>query len=478
MSRFKSLLKKLAPVSGFNYRVQIASRFSSLDTELKKLSVKSHFDYSDYIALLQYFVEGIDAYKTPEATGVLYPGEAGTRGTQVESLEGFARSAPTLAAALIRGHKSTFTISTGDVFHTREYLISAIANGTDASSKGFWGEIQDLDQRAVEAGDIAVTAWLLNQNEATRLPDSIKKHLIVWLDKINHVQLYGGNWILFRLIVNCVLLTLGLDKHKSIQQDFATFKGFYKGDGWFGDGEDGLLDYYNAWQMHYYLFWFTEIYPDYEGAFISETIEKFSQGYQYFFSLNGLPMFGRSAIYRCAAATPLLINAHFNPSFAPLSKRAQETVWRHFILHDAVKGGTCTQGYYASFPDLMENYSGRGSVLWSLRSLCIAFYFPTGHIFWQCEPAALPIEKGSYEVNLAEAGFIIRGDHATGQTSVTQTSPPFKYLHKEAHVFRTRNIVLKIAEFVLRRPLRHENLAAKYSRMQYFSDQPFYITKK
>ncbi|MFC3204452.1 DUF2264 domain-containing protein [Alteromonas oceani] len=474
IKKIQPILKKFYPVQSFSLDVEIDNRFSTLDSELKQQLSQTHLQLEDYYNVLNYFIEGIDAYKLAEKSGVLYPGVAGTRGVGVEAFEGFARTAPTLALFLSKGHGESVTLNNGKKFNINSHLVDGISSGVDPNSEGYWGKIQDLDQRAVEAGDIALTTMLLTENK----PDCFNQqqlHLIYqWIDDINNVELYGGNWVLFRLMVNVFLHSHCQNRQLKIEQDFAKFKSFYRGNGWFGDGENGLLDYYNAWQMHYYLFWFNKFYPDHEADFIRQALKEFTDGYQYFFAAEGIPIFGRSAMYRYAAPAPLVLQCEYDPSTAPVARRALEVIWQHFTLNGGIKGGNFTQGYYGNHPDLMENYSGRGSVLWSIRSLTTAFFFPPDSHFWQVEPGKLPIETGDYAISLDKAQLLVEGDNKAGVTKVTQLHPPFQNLRSESKKFASRGILLKLAETLLRRPLRKENLAVKYGRKTYYSDRPFY----
>ena len=95
IKKIQPILKKFYPVQSFSLDVEIDNRFSTLDSELKQQLSQTHLQLEDYYNVLNYFIEGIDAYKLAEKSGVLYPGVAGTRGVGVEAFEGFARTAPT-----------------------------------------------------------------------------------------------------------------------------------------------------------------------------------------------------------------------------------------------------------------------------------------------------------------------------------------------------------------------------------------------
>ena len=91
------LLKKILPVSGWNERVKIDTRFDNIDHQIKQVFSKDSLVEQDFKALFHYFVEGIDAYHLKGTSTVDYPGIPGSRGRFVEGVEGFARCAPLLA---------------------------------------------------------------------------------------------------------------------------------------------------------------------------------------------------------------------------------------------------------------------------------------------------------------------------------------------------------------------------------------------
>lgn len=467
--------RKLKPVDGFNLRVRPHEKFDYLDKYIGKLGNNLEITNPDYCQLFKYFIEGIAAYKSSDASKVLYPGVAGTRGLNVEGLEGFARSSPMLASWLHAGRSDLVELLSGDLFSISSYLHKGLTSGTNPKHPGYWGRMQDFDQRAVEAGDIAVCVFLLIEFNYNFFTIDEKRKIFSWLNQVNSIQLYGGNWHLFRLLVNALLhkYNFGIRANK-IDFDYGKFKSFYIGNGWFSDGENGFLDYYNAWQMQYFLFWLNKILPHHDSRFLLDVFSQFSAGYQFLISTDGLPFWGRSACYRGAVATPLIVNSIVNNWRPSMARRALDVTWSYFIRNGALSKGTLIQGYHGFFPDLLENYSGRGSSLWSLRSLTIAFLYPENSEFWQSKTERLPIEVESYEFELVSNKFLIKGKNETGEIIVYQINPPFGQLTKKNKMFRSMPLWRVAAEKILRRPLRIDNFGVKYGKESYSSKYPFY----
>ena len=471
----KDFIKKLSPVSGWHEKVPIPAHFSILDQELVEVAKRSDIDKKDYERIVHYFVEGIAAYKSPNNSQVFYPGISGTRGKVVEGLEGFARSAPLLAAWLFHGNPSNITLCHESKFSISHYLQTGIISGTTPKNPDYWGQMTDYDQRCVEAGDIAVTCWLLQSMPQPMFTQQQLTVIFNWLLQINNVKLHGGNWCLFKLVTNLVALTLLEDKSfiesssRIVDDCFAEFRSFYVGNGWFGDGKGGFVDYYNVWQMHYYLYWMAKIAPEYESEFIKRVLREFADGYQYMVSPNGIPMFGRSACYRLAAATPLIACSDVNNVYSGIARRALDVTWSHFIEHNALQHGRITQGYYSERVELLENYSGRASPMWSTRSLCLAFMQPAESTFWQAPSEKLPIEVASYSIKIEGPGFRVEGDAATKVITLERENVHFQD-DKSYSYIPTMPTWRRLAQAMLRRPLRPENLNIKYGRTVYKSD--------
>lgn len=471
MTIFMKVLRKLFPVPGWNEQVEIDSRFKNIDNNIKQVFSKDSLVEQDFKELFNYFVEGIDAYHRKGSATVDYPGVPGSRGRFVEGIEGFARCAPLLASWLYSGRDEKIVLSNGKIFEIDEYVKKAMSAGTAPEHPAYWGRIQDYDQRAVEAGDIAVTYKLLKTRYPHAFSDSDHKNIRNWLSQINKVKLYGGNWCLFTLIINCVLSDDEPCYEKQMTEAYEEFKSFHVGDGWFGDGKGGIADFYNAWQFYYFLFWFNKFKPDYDIDFIKTAVSEFSSSYIYFFSTEGFPIFGRSLSYRTALPVPLIVDTLINGNNSQSARRALEVTWSHFVKNDALRGGTLTQGYYGSQPFLMENYSGRGSSLWGIRSLTMAFLNPSDSNFWTCMPEKLPIEKGDYDVTINGPQFRLIGKRETKQVKLIRT-PVFqnsKSNQKITGIGFLRNSL----QTILRRPLRPDNLHIKYGREEYLSDEFF-----
>jgi hypothetical protein len=169
-------------------------------------------------------------------------------------------------------------------------------------------------------------------------------------------------------------------------------------------------------------YWLAHISPGYDKEFLSTIFREFSEFYQYFIGPEGIPIFGRSCSYRLAAATPLVVTSAFSSNqLSGKARRGMDLTWGYFIKHGSVAEERVTQGYYTDDENLLENYSGRASPLWSLRSLVIAFHLEDSHNFWTEPTENLLIEDSSYKKSFPSIGI-----HVDGNYDIKKLSPVVK----------------------------------------------------
>lgn len=428
----------------------------------------------DYESLFAYFVEGFQVYKSDYGSRASYPGlpmgEGGAEDQQQESLEGFTRIAPLMAAWIHGGRPTRLNLPGGSQADLVALLRTGLVNGTDRASPGYWGSMTSA--KIVEASDVALTVWLSRDVLWDRLDAPHKRKIAAWLYGVNGKTTADNNWHLFVVLVNVVLADLGMpadtaEAHRRYQR----FKSFYVGQGWFRDGPEGRVDYYNAWGMHYPLYWIRTISPQWDRGFLVDALAQFSAGFKFMFGPNGIPILGRSVCYRGGVPAPLIMAAADGTgSVSPgEARRAMDLTWRFLVQHGGVDKGTVTQGYCGTDPRIVDYYSGSASCLWSLRSLIAALALPHGSAFWRARGESLPVERGDFVLNLTAIGWRVVGDSRRQDVSifpkVNEGKAPPRL--QEYTWFR------RATDAILCRSRRPDNGAAKYDGPKYSSSEPF-----
>lgn len=461
-------------VSGWGTRIRPSPALAARDATLRAGHASGQaIGNGGYDALVGYFAAGVAAYRSAGCALVTYPGLPGTRGLRVEGLEGFARSG-TLLAAWVSTRGDRIALPDGLAFDAFSHLVSGLAAGTDPAHPESWGEAVDLDQRIVEAGDIAVIVLTLRERLPAALGAAACDRLARWLLGAAERRVYGGNWHLFPLLACHAASVLGRPAPEAL---LATHREHILGlalpDGWFNENHAGRVDLYTPWQMHYALAVFRMMVTgEGELARLAETsLRDFARPYLHFFSPHGFPLFGRSLPYRFSVPTPLTLAAALPdpPVSAGEARRALDATWSHYIARGGLAAGSVTQGPEGGDDAaLLENYSGRASALWSLRSLVVAYWFPADHAVWTAAPEPLPVERGSFAFTLAGPRLAVAGEGGTGRVTVRHLAnaglgcPPVT----------PHGPWRRVLEALLRRPFRPANYAAKYMREAYVSDDP------
>jgi hypothetical protein len=425
-----------------------------------------------YEKLFLYFIEGFETYRSQYGASANYPGLPSKHGKLIDQMEGFSRIVPLIGAWVRSGRPAQVRLTSGRVVDLVATFLRGLTAGTDPSSPAYWGEIRQLDQRIVESCDLALSLWLLRDHVWGQLALAERRRVINWLKQVFDREVRDNNWHLFVPFVGLVLEKLGFSGERSLmRQHYERFKEFYRGEGWFSDGPGEVFDFYNAWGIHYLLYWYHEVDPTWDTEFITSAQRQFLTTYKYLLGPCGVPILGRSICYRMALPAPLIFGHSTHPDqvTAGEAKRSLDIIWRYFIRHGAVALGSVTQGYCGADPRILDNYSGPASCLWSLRSLVAAFYYPEDSTLWCASGEPLPVEKGDYSIIISASGWRVQGKKNGNVIEVEKINS----VGASERPLKGYGTFRKSMELILRRPLRPANRHVKYERRVYSSGRPF-----
>ena len=400
-----------------------------------------------------------------------YSGLPSSHGTQIDGLEGFSRMAPFIAALTASNRNLNLPVVLPHL------LLKGFTHGVDRKHQGFWGDIVNLDQRVVEAADIALALWITRNSVWPQMTGSQQGAMLAWLTQATQVQVSENNWLLFVVLIELVIFDLTGTPSRNAKTAYDLFRSFYAGNGWFRDGRNGPVDYYNAYAIHYLLFWFRQIDSRWDRRFLEDVHSQFIPTLLHLIGPKGFPVMGRSICYRLAISAPLIQSQMSdNPLIPPgQARRALDATWSYFIEQGAIINGNMTQGYFHADPRLLDNYSGPASCLWGLRSLTVAYMLTEESIFLSGNVEPLPVEMADYEILAESIGWKINGHRDTNNIEITFLDKKFKNIERRFWPIESYGMLRKSAEVIFARPLRPENIKAKYARAQYSSESPFCI---
>lgn len=138
----------------------------------------------------------------------------------------------------------------GGDFQYADLYRKGLVNGCNPDHQDFWGVPDAFNQILV---DVAAIAFALCLTKSTFWdPLNLKEREIVaaYLFKARNQEYPHNNWKFFKVLVDTALEIVGYqvetDSTKSFLDDIESF---YLGDGWYGDGYNHRIDYYNPFAL-------------------------------------------------------------------------------------------------------------------------------------------------------------------------------------------------------------------------------------
>ncbi len=226
-----------------------------------------------------------------------------------------------------------------------------------------------------------------------------------------------NNWLLFSATVEAALLEFtGEYEAGPIDYAFTKHKEWYKGDGWYGDGKNFHLDYYNSYVIQPMLTDVSAVLKKHNkpwGDFYEVELPRlirFAVQQEKLISPEGTyPILGRSSGYRFGSFQVLsqvslmqLLPNDINPAQV---RCALTSVMKRQLADETFdKDGWLTLGWCGHQPGIADNYVSTGSAY-----LCTFIYLPLGlpadNPFWSAPAAQWSSQK-------AWSGQPIKADHA------------------------------------------------------------------
>lgn len=345
------------------------------------------------------------------------PGRPSANGVRSDGLEGYARTF--LAAAFrVAGAKGE------DPHGWLDRYAEGIAAGTrnpgreDAES---WPLILDHDvqgQPMVESASVALSLRLTREWLWDRLDPSTQDRVEHWLrGALRHVPA-PNNWYLFPYTVAGFLESAGrgdAETARARQRALELLETWYRGQGWYADGDGHAFDQYNGWALH--------LYPVLDGHLAGETsqhgqrLREHLESFGLLFGGDGAPVyFGRSLTYRFAAASAVGLGAvtGHTPLVPGASRRLMSGALRYFLDRgSAGEDGLLSLGWHGPHDASLQHYSGPGSPYWASKAFVCLLAPPEDPLWTDVEEAA-PSEGPDTVLAIPSAGLLVQTTRADG----------------------------------------------------------------
>ena len=216
-----------------------------------------------------------------------------------------------------------------------------------------------------------------------------RKNLADQLTPLINRKQKDTNWLLFSMMPSIPMERIGAAYNRDMLDGyFDMILGMYRGDGWFGDGWNRSIDYYNIWAFIFYLNHLVHYDPKWRARFgdrVREITRAHEETLPYLFDREGgmIPK-GRSLCYRFAAisgigAAQLSGYSAMDPG---LARRISSANLKYFWERNARdERGLLGVGYHGGNSAVGEDYNDYGGPYWAGTGLA-ALALPEDHPFW------------------------------------------------------------------------------------------------
>lgn len=279
----------------------------------------------------------------------------------------------------------------------RKWALKSYANGVDPESPDYlhWNiHSQNLVDAAYLAESFLRCPSLWQSLDATSQQRYVKE-----FKSLRTILTPYNNWLLFRAMVEAFLLNVG-EEADGYALGVATRKisEWYLSDGFYSDGPEFSLNYYNSYVIHPMFIEVLEVmepkglYAPVKKELALRRMQRFNQLIERLISPEGtFPAIGRSATYRMGAFQSLAMSAWKYGLPEGMTngqvRHALTTVMKNMfgVEGNFNKEGFLQLGFAGHQPDLADYYTNNGS-LYMTSLVFLPLGLPESHPFWS-DPA-------------------------------------------------------------------------------------------
>lgn len=343
-------------------------------------------------------------------------GQASNHGAQADRLESFARPCLLAAHWLASEPGPAEKLSRAQV---AEWFRRGLVIGTDPKSPEYWGATANHHQHTVEMAALTLALQIASSSLWKPLTKLERDQVARWFASIRGAGLHRNNHMFFNVMTLAFLGQEGYGRpgdEPVMRHLLDVIESMSVGGGWFIDGMNETVDYYQAYAFHYYGPWWAKLYGHTDPKRAQrwrDWLGQFLKDYVHFFAASGEnPPFGRSLCYRFAASAPFGLAEYCGVSVIPPGQ-ARRICSRNldFFLRQSSRQtqGALSLGWTDEFPQVTEAYSCAGSTYWAAKGFA-PLLLPRKHPFWQSPEKPLPAETSDFQIAIPQAGLVVRGD--------------------------------------------------------------------
>lgn len=273
------------------------------------------------------------------------------------------------------------------------YSVQGIYNGFNSNSSDCFNFDKGL-QPLVDAAYLA--QGLLRCDKVwNSLDEKIQYTIIEKFKELRRIEPFGNNWLLFASMLETFIYdkTNQCDEDRLFDGINSFIYGFYVGDGFYGDGNDFFINYYNSYVIHPMLLDILITLKN-DGINIDECLDlemKRCQRYVQFLERQimedgSIPVYGRTVTCRLGmlnAMSEFVCVSDYVPRITMGQIRTAMTsvLKRHISDKDFDNSGFLKVGFQGRQPRLAEDYISIGSSYHSV-TFFLPLGLPSSHPFW------------------------------------------------------------------------------------------------
>ncbi|HEY3606048.1 MAG TPA: DUF2264 domain-containing protein [Pseudonocardiaceae bacterium] len=379
--------------------------------EDRELSPHTGYTRAHWEAVADSLLAAAWRWATPHGAFLDLPGRTSASGVRSDGLEGYARTF--LAAA--------FRVAGAGGADPHGWL-GRYAEGIDAGTRTpgrddaeSWPLILDhqvAGQPMVESASVALGLRLTRPWLWDRLDPGTRDRAEQWLRGcLRHVPA-PNNWYLFPYTVAGFLESVGrgdAETARARTRARELLETWYRGQGWYSDGDGRAFDHYNGWALH--------LYPVLDAHLAGEDtpyqarLREHLESLTLLFGGDGAPIyFGRSLTYRFATTAAVALGAvtGHTPLAPGASRRLLSGTLRYFLDRGAVgPDGLLSLGWHGPHQQTLQRYSGPASPYWAAKAF-VGLLAPADHPLWTEQEQPMPSEGQDRVLALPAPGLLIQ----------------------------------------------------------------------
>ena len=294
-----------------------------------------------------------------------------------------------------------------------DLCVKSITNAVNPDSPDYMRFDGPGGQPLVDAAFFAQGLLRSKDQIWPKLDKVTQERIIKELKASRRIKASESNWLMFSATIEAALLEFtGECDLKPIHYALKRHKEWYKGDGWYGDGRNFHLDYYNSYVIQPMLIDVLAVMKEHkvEGADFYDVqlqrLIRYADQQEKMISPEGTyPVLGRSMGYRFGAFQVLaqvswmkLLPEHIKP--AQVRCALTKVMKRQLAKGTFDKDGWLNLGFCGHQPEIADRYVSTGS-----NYLCTFIFLPLGlqadDEFWTAKPekwSSVKIWSGSRDI--------------------------------------------------------------------------------